>query len=166
MSRRNRNVLILVIVAFIVIMSVMRNRDNEISEVVDRSMRYTFQEPYRFPFEVDEASSEVAIDNPDSLHQFIFRYGNKETGQQLSYIVSKLVDNPPTPADGPNRERHQLKNGRAAYYEEDESSQGIWWQTEKGFTARIIYGIDGYQTPLGDRKLTLEELIDLAQQAQ
>lgn len=44
MSGRNRDVIILVIIAFIVVASVISNRDDGTDELVDRSMRYTFQQ--------------------------------------------------------------------------------------------------------------------------
>lgn len=58
------------------------------------SMLYDFNEPFRFPFEVNEVRTEIAIDNPDYLQQYIFHYKNKQTTQEIRFILSKVFDKP------------------------------------------------------------------------
>jgi hypothetical protein len=133
----------------------------------DVSILYNFKEPTTFPFEVNEVSSEIDIQNRDYLHQFIFHYYNEETTQQIRYIVSKVLDEP---EDNKVSEslgtEYKLENGLPAYYEEDSTSQSLWWENEDGFLARYVYYVDGNQSELGGYKLEVYELLDLANQVQ
>lgn len=136
------------------------------SQVKDRSMIYDFNEPYRFPFEVNQVSTEIAIDNPDALQQFIFHYKNKQTTQEIRYILSKVIDQPEKISQQ-GKQVFKLKNGILAYYEEDETSQLIWWEGDNGFLARFVYYIDGNMEQLDEKNnLKVSDLVDLANQVQ
>lgn len=134
-------------------------------EEKSKSMHYDFSEPYRFPFEVNEVRTEVAIDNPDFLQQYVFHYKNKQTTQEIRYILSKVIDEPEK-IEEQGKEVLKLENGTQAYYEENETSQSIWWESQNGFLARFVYYINGNQDPLGEQILTRSELIDLVKQVQ
>ncbi|RUT43984.1 hypothetical protein EJP82_18805 [Paenibacillus anaericanus] len=135
------------------------------TEERSKSMLYDFYEPYRFPFEVNEVRTEIAIDNPDVLQQYIFHYKNKQTTQELRYILSKVIDEPEK-ISSQGKQPFELENGKQAYYEEDETSQSIWWEGEKGFLARFVYYINGNLNQLNNYKLDESDLIDLANQVQ
>ncbi|MDQ0092077.1 hypothetical protein J2T12_005521 [Paenibacillus anaericanus] len=135
------------------------------TEERSKSMLYDFNEPYRFPFEVNEVRTEIAIDNPDVLQQYIFHYKNKQTTQELRYILSKVIDEPEK-ISLQGKQPIELENGKQAYYEEDETSQSIWWESEKGFLARFVYYINGNLNQLNNYKLDESDLIDLANQVQ
>ncbi|OME74116.1 hypothetical protein BK120_32090 [Paenibacillus sp. FSL A5-0031] len=128
-------------------------------------MRYDFNEPFRFPFEVNEVRTEISIDDPYELHQYVFHYKNKQTTQEISYILSKVIDEPEKVSEQ-GKQPIELENGKQAYYKEDETSQSIWWKSENGFLARFIYYINGYHIQLGNYKLDESDLIDLANQVQ
>lgn len=101
------------------------------------------------------------------MHQFIYHYLNKETTQEIKYILSKVIDDDSYVFS--EKEKMQpinLENGTHVYYEEDEYSQSIWWESQNGFLARFVYYINGNQNPLGEYKLTRSELIDLVKQVQ
>ncbi|MCA1066142.1 hypothetical protein QTG56_25355 (plasmid) [Rossellomorea sp. AcN35-11] len=131
---------------------------------------YTFNEPTSFPFVVNEVSTEMDIKQVDSLHQFIFYYGNNETTQQLKYIVSRVVgekkDNLISEKDKESSIEYTLENGRTAYFTEDESSQSIWWASENGFLSRFMYFTNKNRTGLGEYRLEVEDFIELANQVQ
>ncbi|GLX65660.1 hypothetical protein [Paenibacillus glycanilyticus] len=115
---------------------------NNQSEIINKPIQYDFSEPLQFPFEVNEAHSEIGI--KDGLHQFVYHYLNKETTQEIKYILSKVIDDEPYVFS--EKEKMQpidLKNGTHAYYKEDEYSQSIWWESENGFIARFVYYING-----------------------
>jgi hypothetical protein len=128
-------------------------------------MLYDFNEPYRFPFEVNDVRTEISIDNPYALHQYVFHYKNKQTTQEINYILSNVIDKPEKVSEQ-GRKPIVLINGKMAYYEEDENSQSIWWESENGFLARFIYHVNGYRDQLGNYKLDESDLIDLANQVQ
>ncbi|OZB94088.1 hypothetical protein [Paenibacillus sp. XY044] len=132
---------------------------------IDRSMRYDFTEPYKFPFEVNDVRTEIAIDNPDYLQQYVFHYKNKQTKQEINYILSKVIGNPEEASKQSNHPV-KLKNGKQAYYKEDDTSQFIFWDSENGFLARFVYYIDGNTERLGSNKLAQSDLIDLINQVQ
>jgi hypothetical protein len=135
------------------------------SEQKVEPIMYEFKEPTQFPFEVNDVSTDIDLEVPDYLHQFIFHYRNTETTQQINYILSKVLEKPEkVPND--NVTEYKLKNGVLAYYEEDETSQSLWWETEDGFLARYIYFTNGNTTELGDYKLAIDELINLANEVQ
>ncbi|MGG3799607.1 hypothetical protein [Metabacillus fastidiosus] len=104
------------------------------------------------------------------MHQFVFHYRNKETTQQINYILSKVLKEPKDNEvlkDG--KKEYKLNNGIAAFYEEDSKAQSLWWENEDGFLARYTYYInyiDGNTRDLGEYKLEIRELIDLANQVQ
>jgi hypothetical protein len=126
---------------------------------------YEFKEPTKFPFEVNDVSTNIDLEVPEYLHQFIFHYRNSKTTQQINYILSKVLEEPEkTPKD--NVTEYKLKNGVLAYYEEDQTSQSLWWETENGFLARFVYFTNGNTTELGDYKLEIEELVELANEVQ
>jgi len=125
-------------------------------------MLYNFNEPFKFPFDVNEVRTEIAIDNPDVLQQFIFYYKNKQTSQEIKYILSKVIDKPEQ-VSVQGKLLLELKNGKQAYYNEDETSQAIWWESENGFLARLIYYGN---VKLNNNKLDESVLIDLANQIQ
>jgi hypothetical protein len=128
-------------------------------------MFYNFSEPFRFPFEVNEVRSEIAMDNPDYLHQFVFHYKNKQTMQEIRYILSKVIDKPEEISQK-DKQPLELKSGKLAYYQEDATSQSIWWEGDNGFLARFVYYIDGNRERLGNDKLAKSDLIDLVNQVQ
>lgn len=134
-------------------------------EVHNKSILYDFTEPFKFPFEVNEVRSEITIDNPDYLHQFVFHYKNKQTMQEIRYILSKVIDNPEQISQK-GKQPLELKSGKQAYYQEDMTSQSIWWEGENGFLARFVYYIDGNREQLGKDKLAKSDLIDLVNQVQ
>ena len=130
-----------------------------------KSMLYEFTEPFRFPFEVNDVRTEIAIENPDLLQQYVFHYKNKQTKQEIKYILSKVIDKPEE-ISKQGKQLVKLKNGEQAYYEEDETSQLIWWDGENGFLARFVYYINGNREQLGSNKLAQSDLIDLINQVQ
>lgn len=131
----------------------------------NKSMLYDFNEPFKFPFEVNEVRTEIAIDNPDALQQFVFHYKNNQTTQEIRYILSKVIEQPEK-VSGQDKQIVKLVNGKQAFYDEDETSQSIWWEGENGFLARFIYYINGNIEHLDDNKLEISELIELANQVQ
>ncbi|MRH43545.1 hypothetical protein GH741_12730 [Aquibacillus halophilus] len=128
---------------------------------------YDFKEPVVFPFDVNDISTEIDIQNPDYLHQFIFHYYNEETTQKIKYIVSKVLDEPKdNEVSKENKTEYKLANGKSAYYEENTTSQSIWWENENGFLARFVYYTNGNTSELGEFKLDVKELVELANQVQ
>ncbi|WP_336789675.1 hypothetical protein [Paenibacillus sp. MMO-177] len=130
-----------------------------------KSILNDFTEPTTFPFEVNEVRTEIEIDNPDVLQQYVFHYKNKQTTQEIRYILSKVIDEPEK-ISKQGKELFELENGIQTYYEEGETSQSIWWESQDGFLARFVYYINGNQNPLGEYKLARSELIDLVKQVQ
>ncbi|KRE70837.1 hypothetical protein [Paenibacillus sp. Soil750] len=130
-----------------------------------KSMIYDFKEPFRFPFEVNEVRTEIAIDNPDVLQQFVFHYKNNQTTQEIRYILSKVIDQPEKVSEK-GKQIVKLENGKQAFYEIDETSQSIWWEGKNGFLARFVYDINGNSEQLDDNKLEVSKLLDLANQVQ
>ncbi|MBD7971066.1 hypothetical protein [Paenibacillus gallinarum] len=135
------------------------------TDQISKSMLYDFNEPFRFPFEVNEVRTEIAIDNPDVLQQYVFHYKNKQSTHEIRYILSKVIGKSEE-ISKQGKEPFELENGKQAYYEEDETSQSIWWESENGFLARYVYYINGNFDELGSYKLDQSDLIDLANQVQ
>jgi hypothetical protein len=136
------------------------SKDEELQPIM-----YEFKEPTKFPFEVNDVSTNIDLEVPEYLHQFIFHYRNSKTTQQINYILSKVLEEPEkAPKD--NVTEYKLINGVLAYYEEDQTSQSLWWETENGFLARFVYFTNGNTTELGDYKLEIEELVELANEVQ
>lgn len=129
------------------------------------SMNYDFVEPFRFPFEVNEVRTKIELDNPYILQQYIFHYKNKQTTQEIRLILSKVINDPEKVSEQ-GKQPYTLKNGKQAYYDEDETSQSIWWESKDGFLARFVYYINGNLDLLGDYKLDDSDLVDLANQVQ
>ncbi|KRE20917.1 hypothetical protein [Paenibacillus sp. Soil522] len=136
------------------------------TKVRSKSMLYDFNEPFRFPFEVNEVRTEIAMDNPDSLQQYVFHYKNKQTTQEIKCILSKVIDEPEDISFKQGKQPLKLENGKQAYYEEDETSQSIWWEGDNGFVARFVYYINGNREQLDKYKLDKSDLIELANQVQ
>ena len=61
---------------------------------------------------------------------------------------------------------YKLKNGLSAYYEEDSTSQTLWWEREDGFLARFVYFINVNDMALDEYQIEAEELVQLANQVQ
>jgi|GEM_PF-6731310 len=135
------------------------------AEERSKSMHYDFSEPYRFPFEVNEVRTEIAIDDADVLQQYVFHYKNKQTTQEIRYILSKVIDEPEKISEQ-GKEPFELENGKHVYYEENETSQSIWWESKDGFLARFVYYINGNRDRLGENKLEVSDLINLVNQVQ
>ena len=134
-----------------------------------KQIALNFKEPSKFPFEVDEVATEIDIKDVDNWYQFIFYYRNTETTQQINYILSKVnipSDNKISKDEKSKYKEYQLANGLPAYYEEDSTSRILWWEREDGFLARFVYFINGNTIALGENKLEVEELIQLANQVQ
>ncbi|WP_214833716.1 hypothetical protein [Exiguobacterium sp. s152] len=130
-------------------------------------IEHAFEEPIAFPFEITRRYSEIDIAKPHHMHQFVFHYVNEETTQELRYIVHKVVDEPDDMEDiSSYGDQYVLADGTSAFYDEAEStSQGLWWINKNGFTARIIYYIDGNSIELDDEtRLPVQQLINLANQ--
>jgi hypothetical protein len=130
-------------------------------------IEHTFEEPIVFPFEITRRYTEVDIQVPHYLHSFVFHYVNEETSQELHYIVDKVVDEPEDVDDlSSYGDQYELADGTAAFFDESEStSQGLWWINKNGFTARIIYYLDGNSVELDDEtRLPVQQLINLANQ--
>ncbi|NME07125.1 hypothetical protein [Psychrobacillus sp. BL-248-WT-3] len=144
---------------------VFLNACNQNPELKVDTIRYEFKEPTQFPFEVNDVSTNIDLEAPDFLHQFIFHYRNIETTQQINYILSKVLEKPEKVSND-NMTEYKLENGVLAFYEEGETSQSLWWETEDGFLARYIYFINGNTTELGEYKLEIDELIKLANEVQ
>ena len=130
----------------------------------NKSMLYDFKEPFSFPFEVNEVYTEVEIDNPNYLHQFIFHYKNKQSTQEVRYILSKVIEKQEKIPKG--LQEYKLDNGKAVYYEDSLTSQSLWWERDDNFLARFVYYINGNKENLGNYKLNVSELIKLANQVQ
>lgn len=131
------------------------------------SIEHAFEEPIAFPFEITRRYTEVDIQVPHYLHSFVFHYVNEETAQELRYIVDKVVDEPGDIEDiSSYGDQYVLADGTSAFYDEAEStSQGLWWINKNGFTARIIYYIDGNSVELdNETRLPVQQLINLANQ--
>lgn len=134
-----------------------------------KHIAYNFKEPSKFPFEVDEVTTEIDIKDVDNWYQFIFYYRNTETTQQLNYILSKVnvpSDNKISEDEKSEYKEYKLENGLPAYYEEDSTSQALWWEREDGFLARFVYFINVNDIALDEYKLEAEELVQLANQVQ
>ena len=134
-----------------------------------KHIAYNFKEPSKFPFEVDEVTTEIDIKDVDNWYQFIFYYRNTETTQQLDYILSKVnvpSDNKISEDEKSEYKEYKLENGLPAYYEEDSTSQALWWEREDGFLARFVYFINVNDIALDEYKLEAEELVQLANQVQ
>ncbi|WP_151737338.1 hypothetical protein [Paenibacillus tengchongensis] len=124
-----------------------------------------FREPVRFPFEVNEVRTEIEVYDRVSLQQYVFHYKNMQTTQEIRYILSKTFDEPER-VSKTGKEAVALENGQQAFYDEDETSQSIWWERDDGFLARYFYYVNGNRDPLGDYKLKVSELTDLVDQVQ
>lgn len=134
-----------------------------------KHIAYNFKEPSKFPFEVDEVTTEIDIKDVDNWYQFIFYYRNTETTQQLNYILSKVnvpSDNKISEDEKSEYKEYKLENGLPAYYEEDSTSQALWWEREDGFLTRFVYFINVNDIALDEYKLEAEELVQLANQVQ
>ncbi|ETT63197.1 hypothetical protein C173_22917 [Paenibacillus sp. FSL R7-277] len=129
------------------------------------NMNYSFNEPHLFPFEINEVRTEIAVDNPYVLQQYVFHYKNKQTLQEIRYILSKVMS-APEKISTQGKQRLELDNGKEAYYDEDETTQSIWWEGENGFLARFVYYINGNLDPIHTNKLEVSAFIDLANQIQ
>lgn len=130
-------------------------------------IEHTFEEPIAFPFEITRRYTEVDIKVPHHFHIFVFHYVNEETAQELRYIVHKIVDKPEDMEDiSSYGDQYILADGTSAFFDEtDATSQALWWQNKDGFTARIIYYIDGNTVELDDEsRLSVQQLINLANQ--
>lgn len=130
-------------------------------------IEHTFEEPIAFPFEITRRYTEVDIQVPHDLHSFVFHYVNEEMSQELRYIVDKVVDEPDDIENiSSYGDQYVLADGTAAFFDETEStSQGLWWINKNGFTARIIYYIDGNSVELDENtRLSVQQLINLANQ--
>ncbi|WP_445005728.1 hypothetical protein [Exiguobacterium alkaliphilum] len=130
-------------------------------------IEHTFEEPIAFPFEITRRYTEVDIKVPHHFHVFVFHYVNEETAQELRYIVHKIVDKPEDMEDiSSYGDQYILADGTSAFFDEtDATSQTLWWQNKDGFTARIIYYIDGNTVELDDEsRLSVQQLINLANQ--
>ncbi|MGG0857476.1 hypothetical protein [Metabacillus fastidiosus] len=139
----------------------------EQSKTEFKGLTYGFKEPSNFPFEVNSVSTTIDAEQVDYLHQFVFHYRNNETTQQINYILSKVLEEPKAnhvSKDG--KKEYKLNNGILAFYEEDSTSQSLWWETKDGFLARYIYYIDGNTRNLDLYRLEIEALVDLANQVQ
>lgn len=79
--------------------------------------------------------------------------------------MSKVIDEPEKISEQ-GKEPFELEYGKQAYYEEDETSQSIWWESENGFLARFVYYMNGNLDKLGKYNLDESDLIDLANQVQ
>lgn len=96
------------------------------------NMNYSFNEPHLFPFEINEVRTEIAVDNPYVLQQYVFHYKNKQTLQEIRYILSKVMS-APEKISTQGKQRLELDNGKEAYYDEDETTQSIWWEGRTDF---------------------------------
>lgn len=132
---------------------------------IKHPIRYNINEPFAFPFEVNEVWTEIAIDNPDVLHQFIFHYKNKTTTQEIRYILSKSITQQET-VSKEGKKQVILSNGQKAYYDEEVDTQSIWWEQDDGFLARLVYYCNGGKTTLDLYKLEESDIVDLANQIQ
>ncbi|WP_442602852.1 hypothetical protein [Paenibacillus sp. KN14-4R] len=108
---------------------------------------------------------EILIDDPDVLLQYVFHYKNKQTGQEIRYILSKSISRPEKLLvhDKVPMKIDEYKQG---YYRESDTSQSVWWEGEKGFLSRFVYYINDNREKLDNKKLTQSELLDLAKQVQ
>ncbi|EDL65307.1 hypothetical protein BSG1_10063 [Bacillus sp. SG-1] len=137
------------------------------SEVDNVPAIYEFKEPNDFPFEITEVSTEIDLEVPNHLHQFIFYYSNEDTSQQLKYIVSKVLEEPEdNKATKDLGTEYTLENGLPAYYDERPGKQSLWWENADGFLARYVYFANDNTSEFGDNKLEVEDLLDLANQVQ
>jgi hypothetical protein len=154
-------------ILIIVVVLLLSACSTDKAEVNTSPKRYNFKEPNSFPFEITEVSTEIDMEVPDHLHQVIFNYSNEDTTQQIKYIVSKVIEEP-----GDNKvsesfgTKYTLENGLLAYYEEDSTSQSLWWENEDGFLARYVYFVNGNTSELGDYKLEVSNLLEIANQVQ
>ena len=130
-------------------------------------IEHAFEEPIEFPFEITRRYTEIDIGVPHHLHQFIFHYMNEETNQELNYIVYKVVDEPADMEElSSYGDQYVLEDGTSAFFDESEStSQVLRWQNRNGFTASLVYYIDGNSVELDDEtRLPVQQLINLANQ--
>lgn len=123
---------------------------------------YEFKEPTKFPFEINDVSTNISMPMPNHIHQFGFNYRNKETMQQISYVLSKTLKGAHPEIPRSATVTNSLDNGVTTYYEETATFQRLYWKMEDGFEARITYYINKDTTELGDYKLKIEDLINLA----
>jgi hypothetical protein len=141
--------------------------NNSNDEVINNVINYDFKEPINFPFKVTDVETTIDIGPIDYLHQFVFHYRNEETTQQINYILSKIITDPKeNEISKGGKTEYKLKNGLSVYYDEDSTSQSIWWENQDGFLARFVYFVNGNQSDLGKYKLDVKELLELANQAQ
>jgi hypothetical protein len=154
-------------ILIIVVVLLLSACGSDKSQVNTSPIRYNFKEPNSFPFEITEISTEINMEVPDPVHQVIFYYSNEDTTQQIKYIVSKVIREP-----GDNNvsesfgTKYTLENGLSAYYDEDSTSQSLWWENEDGFLARFVYFVNGNTSELGDYKLEVSDLLEIANQVQ
>ncbi len=146
----------------LIILSRCNNESN--AETSTYPVLYEFTEPSSFPFEINDKSSNVEI-YPD-LHQFVYHYLNQATTQQINYILSKVPSEPEKYELTKETEVYKLENGLPVYYEEDSTSQSLWWEREDGFLARYVYFVNGNSSELGVYKLKVDDLVNLANQVQ
>lgn len=132
----------------------------------NKAIQYSFKEPRSFPFIVNEVSTDIDIEDPKYLHQFVFHYRNNKSNQEIRYILSKVLDKPEKIDSKKGLKKFKLKNGLIAFYEEDATTQTIWWEKEDGFLARITYGINGNTIELKENKLMPEAFVNLANEVQ
>ncbi|WLD94489.1 hypothetical protein [Alkalihalobacillus sp. AL-G] len=157
---------ILCFVVFVLLSACNETSNNDVKQNI-KSIQYEFKEPTNFPFEVNDVSTSIDIGPVDYLHQFIFYYRNKESTQQIKYILSKILNEPKeNDFSREDKTEYKLKNGISAYYEENERNQSIWWKNDDGTVGRFVYYINGNSRDLGEYKLEAEELVELANQVQ
>jgi hypothetical protein len=141
--------------------------NNSMDEVINNEIDYSFKEPINFPFTVTDIDTTIDIGPIDYLHQFVFHYRNDESTQQINYILSKIITEPKdNEVSIDEKTEYKLENGLSVYYEEDSTSQSLWWENDDGFLARFVYYINRHQSELGKYKLEVKELLELANQVQ
>jgi len=164
----NKRILVFTFLFFVTLIASACEVITTNSEDVERiEYKFKFTEPSKFPFEVNEVTTEIDI--KDYWDLFIFYYRNVETTQQIKYILSKVSiesNNQISEGEKSKYKEYKLENGLSAYYEEDSTSQVLWWEREDGFLARFVYFTNVNDIALDEYQIEAEGFVQLANQVQ
>ena len=163
--RKIFNLKLVVVLLILAIIFLLFKQFNS-NDYQENQFSLSIKEPHEFPFVVNEVSTDIDILTNRGFHEYTFRYKNKETVQELKYIVSKPTKEPqdfelPGFLTG-DYKKYTIENGRVVYYQEDSETQFLWWSGSDGTLVRLVYSAE----QVNNTRLDVEELLNLANQVQ
>ena len=156
----------LIVVLLILIIIFLLFRQFNSNDYLENQFSLSIKEPHEFPFVVDEVSTDINILKKQGFHEYVFRYKNKETAEELKYIVSKPTKEPQD-FELPgfltsDYEKYTIENGGVVYYQENSETQRLWWNGSDETLVRFVY----FTAQGNNTRLDVEELLNMATQVQ